>query len=82
MHTNHIDTRHHFLRDLVEDKYMDIKYTISKEKTADILTKKYSEDDYVKHINRLVPARDVYFFYTRSHFSALQNCALIFSTNL
>ena len=30
---------------------------------------------------RLVPAQDVHFFYTRSHLSALQNCALIFSTN-
>ena len=29
----------------------------------------------------LVPAQDVQFFYTRSHLSALQNCALLFSTN-
>ena len=29
----------------------------------------------------LVPAQDVHFFYTRSHLSALQNCALIFPTN-
>ena len=26
---------------------------------------------------RLVPAQDIHFFYTRSHLSALQNCALI-----
>ena len=31
--------------------------------------------------SRLVPAQDVHFFYTRSHFSALQNCAVLFSTN-
>ena len=30
---------------------------------------------------RLVPAQDVHFFYTRSHLSALQNCALLFSIN-
>ena len=30
---------------------------------------------------RLVPGQDVHFFYTRSHFSALQNCAVLFSTN-
>ena len=30
---------------------------------------------------RLVPAQDRPFFYTRSHFSALQNCAVFFSTN-
>ena len=29
----------------------------------------------------LVPAQDVHFFYTRSHLSELQNCALLFSTN-
>ena len=30
---------------------------------------------------RLVPAQDVHYFYTRSHFNALQNCAVLFSTN-
>ena len=30
----------------------------------------------------LVPAQDGPFFYTRSHLSALQNCALLFSANL
>ena len=29
----------------------------------------------------LVPAQDGPFFYTRSHLSALQNCAVLFSTN-
>ena len=31
--------------------------------------------------SRLGPAQDVHFFYTRSHLSGLQSCALIFSTN-
>ena len=30
---------------------------------------------------RLVPAQEVHFFYTRSHLSALQNCAILLSTN-
>ena len=30
---------------------------------------------------RLVPAQDGPFFYTRSHLSALQNCAVLLSTN-
>ena len=30
---------------------------------------------------RLVPAQDVHYFYMRSHFSALQNCAVLFSNN-
>ena len=29
----------------------------------------------------LVPTQDGPFFYTRSHLSALQNCAVLFSTN-
>ena len=37
-------------------------------------TKKYTD-------LRLVPAQDFHFFYTHSHLSALQNSALIFSTN-
>ena len=36
---------------------------------------------FLYHCCRLVSAQDVHFFYTRSHLSALQNCALLFSTN-
>ena len=47
-------------------------------------TKKESYDSSIRDdsgIYRLVPAQDFQFFYTHSHLSALQNCALIFSTN-
>ena len=37
--------------------------------------------DPIKVNYRLVPAQDGPFFYTRSHLSALQNCALLYSTN-
>ena len=37
--------------------------------------------DPIKVNYRLVPAQDGPFFYTRSHLSELQNCALLFSTN-
>ena len=30
---------------------------------------------------KLAPAQNRHFFYTRSHLSALQNCALLYSTN-
>ena len=43
---------------------------------------KMNHNLYMFHfIFRLVPAQDVHFFYTRSHLSALQNCAVLFSTN-
>ena len=55
-----------------------------------IITHKEQVPDYKPHVwfdqkaitnlIGLVPAQDVQFFYTRSHLSALQNCALIFST--
>ena len=32
-------------------------------------------------IRWLVPAQDAHYFYTRSHLSAPQNCAVLFSTN-
>ena len=35
----------------------------------------------IENLIRLVPAQDVHFFYTHSHLSALQNCAVLFSTN-
>ena len=35
----------------------------------------------ISNTYRLVSAPDIHFFYTSSHLSALQNCALLFSTN-
>ena len=49
MCTKHIDIRHHFLRDVVEEKYMDVKYIISKENPGDIMTNNCSEADHTKH---------------------------------
>ena len=39
------------------------------------------ENGGIDSASRLVPAQDVHFFCTRSHLSALQNCAVLFSTN-
>ena len=51
--TNRIDICHHFMRYMVEEKYMEIKYIRSKENPADIMTKNFSETDYVKHTKRI-----------------------------
>ncbi|CAL8988995.1 unnamed protein product [Prunus brigantina] len=37
--TKHIDIRHHFIRDLVEDKILSLKFVPSEKQLADILTK-------------------------------------------
>ena len=39
MRTNHIDILHHFLRDVVKDKDIAIKYIRSEENPEDIMTK-------------------------------------------
>ena len=52
MRTNHIDIRHHFLRDMVEDKNMNIKYIRSKI-PADIMIMNFPEADYINHMKRI-----------------------------
>ena len=37
--TKHIDIRHHFIRDEIKDKRLEIEWTSTKEQVADILTK-------------------------------------------
>ena len=53
MRNKHIDIRHHCLSDMVEDKDMGIKYIVSEENPTDIMMKKYSEANYVKHTKRI-----------------------------
>ena len=53
MRTKHIDIWHYFLRDLVEEKEMGIKYIRSEKNPADIVSKNCSEADYVKHTKRI-----------------------------
>ena len=54
MRTKNIDIRHHFLRDVLEDKDMDINYISSEEKPADSMTNNCSVSDYVKHMKGIV----------------------------
>ena len=53
MHTKKIDICHHFLRNMVEDKNMDIKYISSKENPAGIMTRNFYEVDCVKHMKSI-----------------------------
>ena len=53
MHTKHIGICHYFLRGLVEYKYMGINYIRTEENPADIMTKNFSESDYVKQTMRI-----------------------------
>ena len=57
MRTKHIDIHHHFMRDMVEDKDMDIKYIRSEENPSNIMTNNCSEDDYVKHMKSIMEGK-------------------------
>ena len=46
----HIDISHHFLRDMVEHKDIDIHYIRSEDNPADIMTKNTSEADFTRHM--------------------------------
>ena len=46
MRTKHIDVKYHFIRDLVADKFLDIRYVRSEDNYADIMTKNVSNDIY------------------------------------
>ena len=54
MHTKHINIGRHFLRDVVEEKCVDIMYIRSEEKTVDIMTNIFSQADYAKHAKRIM----------------------------
>ena len=50
---NHIYICHHFLRDMMEDKDVDIQYIRSEEKPADIITKKTLEEYFASHMRKI-----------------------------
>ena len=47
--TKHIDVRHHFIRGLINNKVLDIKFVKSRMNTSDIMTKNVKEDLFLKH---------------------------------
>ena len=53
IHTNHIDIFNHFLRDMVEDKDIDIQYIWSEDNPADIMTNNTSKSDFVRPMNNI-----------------------------
>ena len=46
MRTKHIDVKYHFIRDLVADNFLDIRYVKSEDNYADIMTKNVSNEVY------------------------------------
>jgi hypothetical protein len=52
--TKHIDIRYHFVREYVEDKFIDIVYVRTKENDADIFTKNVDGTTYEEHAYKFI----------------------------
>ena len=53
IHKRHIDIRHHFLQDMVEEKDIYIQYIQSEDNPVDIMTKNTSEADFARHMKMI-----------------------------
>ena len=47
--TKHIDVQHHFIRSMIENRVVDMKFVQSKNNTSDVMTKNLAEDLFLKH---------------------------------
>ena len=47
--TKHIDVRHHFVRSMIENKILDVKFVKSRLNASDIMTKNVVEELFLKH---------------------------------
>lgn len=56
--TKHIDLRYHFIRELIENRIVELQYCETGEMTADILTKALGTKIFVKHRNRILRDSD------------------------
>ena len=45
--------RHHFVRDLLENKLLDIRFQRSEKNSSDILTKNTAKDTFEKHTKKI-----------------------------
>ena len=52
--TKHVDVRYHFVREIIEDGVVKIKFVRSKENDADLFTKNVHGELYSKHSQKLV----------------------------
>ena len=58
-HTKHIEIKYHFIRELVSNGVVQLKYCPTEEMTADMLTKGLSHDQFVKLQAQLQVRRSV-----------------------
>ena len=59
MRTKHIDVKYHFIRDLVSDGYLDLRYVRSEENYADLMTKNVSNEIFERLFSRGVQVGNI-----------------------
>ena len=52
--TRHVNIRYHYVRELVEQKIIEVVFIKTKDNTSDIMTKNCDKKDYTKHEDTLV----------------------------
>jgi hypothetical protein len=52
--TKHFDVQFHYIRELVESKFVSIQYIPTSDQVADIFTKAAPESVFAKHVNKLL----------------------------
>jgi hypothetical protein len=52
--TKHIDVRHHFIRDLIKDKKLIVRFIKSEDNPSDIMTKNVNRESYLKHVDNIL----------------------------
>jgi hypothetical protein len=54
LRTRYIDTRYHFVREHVEDGFIEIVFFKSQDNNAVIFTKNLGKEDYENHVSKLL----------------------------
>ena len=52
--TRHIDTRYHFIREIIDDGLIKIEFVRSKENDSDIFTKNVNQETYERHVRKFL----------------------------
>jgi hypothetical protein len=58
--TWHVDTRYHFVRELIEDDFIKINFVLSVENDSDLFTKNVNKELYEKHTKKFLEDSEVH----------------------
>ena len=57
--TRHIDTRYHFIREIIDDGLIKIEFVRSKENDSDIFTKNVNQETYERHVKNFLGTEEI-----------------------